>query len=62
MIFNFDDWYEENMFNTESKDSARDAWDAALKTAASRLNRLAMDDNTIRHSINIINDCKSKHT
>jgi len=60
MIFNFEDWYEENMLETESKDSAKEAWNAALDTAAVRLNKLALDDNSIKHCINIINDCKSK--
>ena len=59
-MFNFDDWYTDNMAEIESKDIAREAWDAALSTAASRLNQLALDNNNIKYFISVIDDCKSK--
>ena len=34
------------------------AFDYGLSVAAGRLNTLALDDNSIRHAVNIINECK----
>ena len=33
----FDNWYEKNMFELESKDSAKEAWNAAIDAATSAI-------------------------
>lgn len=35
------------------------AFNYALDIASSRLNKLALNDNSIRHAVNILNDCKA---
>lgn len=56
----FKEWVEkdDNYILVDVRDNAEEIWNAALDLAAYRLNRLALDDNSIKHAVNIINECK----
>ena len=41
------------------EDDIKKAWNAALDFAAKRLNTLALDDNSIKHAVIIIEDSKA---
>jgi hypothetical protein len=58
---NFKDWYESEEPNIDlynyPEEAMEMAWNGALELAAARVNMLALDDNSIKTAVSVINDC-----